>query len=120
MAGDDDSYCRTEVRELRLAARAEIPSQDRFSTHVGCENFCPTVSPADVAARLAELEAAVASLRETVDHQHEIIAILSAAIDSNALPEMTCPCCTDRTLTRDHGLTCGRVQCTSCDFSGHL
>ncbi|SDG06967.1 hypothetical protein [Halorientalis regularis] len=77
-------------------------------------------SPTADDRRIERLESEVAELRDRVDHQYEIIAVLAAAVNSEALPEMSCPDCTDGTLTTNSGLTWERVECTDCDFSEYL
>jgi hypothetical protein len=74
----------------------------------------------DADERIAELEAEVEQLRDRVDHQYEILTVLVASIDSDALPEMNCPYCETGTVTTQNGMTWRRVECTTCDFAEYL
>lgn len=76
----------------------------------------PPVGMAEDGDRIERLEREVERLRERVDDQYELIALLAAQADSDALPTMDCPYCEEGVLFTDSGITWRQVGCTECEF----
>lgn len=70
--------------------------------------------------RIEELESTVERLRERVEAQQEILSLLAAHHDSDALPKMGCPYCDSGTLYTDSGMTWQRVECDTCDLREYV
>jgi hypothetical protein len=72
------------------------------------------------ADRIAELEAEVEALREQVSSHKEVVSLLAASADSDAVPAVDCPYCDEEPLETEQGITWQQVTCPSCDFATYL
>ncbi len=70
--------------------------------------------------RIAKLEAKVERLEKNVDEQREVLSILAAGKQSEALPELGCPYCEEGRLVGSSGISWKQVECTSCEFKQYL
>ena len=75
-------------------------------------------APAD--DRIAELEARVERLENSVEEQREVLSILAAAQQSESLPDLGCPYCGEGKLVGSSGISWKQVECTACEFKQYL
>ena len=79
-----------------------------------------TDADTDAEERIAELEAEVEHLRQQQELHQEVLALLAAQADSDAIPDLTCPYCGEGHLVGDSGVTWQQVSCTTCEFATYL
>jgi len=70
--------------------------------------------------RIAELEAEVERLRQQQELHQEVLALLAANADSEAIPDLTCPYCGEGHLAGESGVTWEQISCTTCEFATYL